>query len=73
MTPRLTVPAGATAHFGVSAGDAANIQRIHETLKARGITLPYVGTDSGIPRFAFFAKHTTKQIDRLLDNIRSIS
>ncbi len=73
----LAVPEGATAHFGVSAGNAANMRRIHETLKARGILLPYVGTYSGIPpegvlRFAAFANHTTAQIDRLLDELRSI-
>lgn len=73
----LAVPEGATANFGVVAGDAANMQRIHETLKARGILLPYVGTYSGIPpegvlRFAVFANHTTAQIDRLLDELRSI-
>ena len=73
----LAVPEGATAHFGVSAGDAANMQRIHETLKTRGIMVPYVGTYSGIPpegvlRFAVFANHTTAQLDRLLDELRSI-
>ena len=73
----LTVPGGATAHFGVSTGDAANMRRIHETLKARGIMVPYVGTYSGIPpegvlRFAVFANHTTAQLDRLLAALRSI-
>ena len=73
----LVVPEGGTAHFGVSAGDAANMQRIHETLKARGIMVPYVGTYSGIPpegvlRFAVFANHTTTQLDRLLEELRSI-
>ncbi len=72
----LVVPEGATVQFGVTAGDAANMQRIHETLKARGILLPYIGTYSGIPpegvlRFAVFANHTTAQIDRLLDELRS--
>ena len=73
----LAAPVGATAHFGVSTGDAENMRRIHETLKARGILLPYVGTYGGIPpegvlRFAVFANHTTAQIDRLLDELRSI-
>ena len=73
----LTVPEGATAHFGVVAGDAKNMRRIHETLKARGIMLPYVAAYSGIPpegvlRFAVFANHTTAQLDRLLDELRSI-
>jgi 7-keto-8-aminopelargonate synthetase-like enzyme len=73
----LTVPDGATAHFGVVAGDGANMRRIHETLKARRIMLPYVAAYSGIPpegvlRFAVFANHTTAQLDRLLDELRSI-
>ena len=73
----LTVPDGATANFGVSASNAENMLRIHEILKTRGIMLPYVGTYSGIPpegvlRFAVFANHTAAQIDRLLDELRSI-
>ena len=73
----LTVPAGDTANFGVSAGDAANMKRIHEALKARGILLPYVGSYSGLPpegvlRFAVFATHTETQLDRLLDELRSV-
>jgi 7-keto-8-aminopelargonate synthetase-like enzyme len=73
----LTVPDGATAHFAVSAGDAANMRRIHEALKARRIMVPYVGAYSGIPpegvlRFAVFANHTPEQIDRLLTALREI-
>jgi glycine C-acetyltransferase/8-amino-7-oxononanoate synthase len=73
----LTVPEGATAHFGITVGDAANMRRIHETLKAQRIMLPYVAAYSGIPpegvlRFAVFANHTTEQIDRLLDELRPI-
>ena len=73
----LTVPEGATANFGVVAGGAANMRRIHETLKARGILLPYVGAYSGIPpegvlRFAVFANHSLAQIDRLLEELRTI-
>ena len=73
----LAVPEGATANFGVSTGDAAHMQHIHETLKARGIMLPYVGTYSGIPpqgvlRFAVFASHTPGQINRLLEELRTI-
>jgi 7-keto-8-aminopelargonate synthetase-like enzyme len=73
----LTPPDGVTANFGVGVGDAANMRRIHETLKAREIMLPYVGSYSGIPpegilRFAVFANHTPEQIDRLLDELRTI-
>jgi len=73
----LNPPEGATANFGVGAGDAVNMRRIHETLKAREIMLPYVGSYSGIPpegilRFAVFANHTPEQIDRLLDELRAI-
>ena len=71
------MPEGATANLGVVAGDAANMGRIHEALKARGIMVPYLGSYSGIPpegvlRFAVFADHTAEQIDRLLTELRSI-
>lgn len=73
----LTIPEGTTANVGVVAGNAANMQRIHAALKARGIMVPYFGTYSGIPpegvlRFAVFANHTDAQIDRLLAELRSI-
>jgi 8-amino-7-oxononanoate synthase len=73
----LTVPEGDTANFGVTIGDPANMKRIHETLKKRGIMLPYVGTYSGLPpegvlRFAIFAPHTTEQLDRLLAELRAV-
>jgi 8-amino-7-oxononanoate synthase len=73
----LIVPAGAAAHFGLSAGDAANMRRIHHSLKDRGILLPYMDAYSGIPpegllRFAVFANHTNAQIDRLLGELASL-
>ena len=73
----LNPPEGTTANFGVGAGDAANMRRIHETLKAREIMVPYVGAYSGIPpegvlRFAVFANHTPDHIDCLLDELRAI-
>jgi 7-keto-8-aminopelargonate synthetase-like enzyme len=73
----LAVPESGTAHFGVTAGSAANMQRIHDALKSRGIMLPYVSAYTGIPpegvlRFAVFANHTAAQIDRLLDELRAI-
>jgi 8-amino-7-oxononanoate synthase len=67
----LTVPDGATANFGVSIRDAANMRRIHEALKARGVFVPYVKAYAGIPpqgvlRFAVFANHTQAQLERLI-------
>lgn len=73
----LAVPDGTAANCGVSVGDAANMLRIHETLKARGIMLPYLKAYSGIPvegllRFAVFANHTATQIDHLLGVLRAV-
>jgi len=73
----LTVPDGETAHFGVSIGDAKHMRSMYESLRERGIMLPYVATYSGIPadgilRFAVFANHTTQQIDRLLDELKRL-
>ena len=73
----LTVPPGATAHFGVSVGGAENMRRVHEALKARGILLPYMGSYSGIPpegvlRFAVFANHSPEQLDRLVAELRTL-
>ncbi|MHC1769820.1 MAG: aminotransferase class I/II-fold pyridoxal phosphate-dependent enzyme [Verrucomicrobiia bacterium] len=69
------VPDSPAAHFGLSIGDAANMRRIHSTLKAGGILLPYIKAYPGIPaegalRFAVFADHTTEQVDRLIDELR---
>lgn len=73
----VAAPEGGTAHFGVAAGDAANMQRIHEELKTRRIMVPHVGAYSGLPpagvlRFAVFATHTTSDLDHLLDELRTI-
>jgi 7-keto-8-aminopelargonate synthetase-like enzyme len=73
----LTVPESATAHLGVTVGDAANMQRIHHELAQRRIMVPYVGEYTGLPaggvlRFAVFATHTTAQIDFLHRELRSI-
>lgn len=73
----LTVPDGDTANFGVTIGDPTYMKHIHETLKSRGIVLPYVGTYSGLPpegvlRFAIFATHTSEQLDRLLAGLRAV-
>jgi len=73
----LNVPEGAAAQVGIRIGDAANMMRIHQELKARGILVPYFGTYSGLPpegvlRFAVFATHTQDQIGRLLAALRSL-
>lgn len=72
----LSVPDGRTAVFGVSIGSAENMQRIHETLKARRILVPYMGAYSGTPpqgilRFAVFANHSEEQIGQLISEIRA--
>lgn len=73
----LTIPAGAAANFGVGVGEAANMRRIHEALKARGILLPYVNAYAGIPpagllRFAVCARHSAAQLDRLLAELGAL-
>jgi 8-amino-7-oxononanoate synthase len=73
----LAVPEGVTANFGISVGDAENMRRIHEALKAGGIMLPYVTAYAGVPpegllRFAVFANHSTAQIDRLVAELRAL-
>ena len=73
----LDVPEGRTAHFGFQVGDAAEMRRIHEGLRSRGILLPYFTAYSGVPsdgllRVAVFANHTFDQIDRLVSEFRSL-
>ena len=73
----MDAPEGASANFGVSAGDATTMRHIHETLKSRGIMLPYLETYSGILaegllRFAVFANHSDAQIDQLLGELRDL-
>ena len=73
----LAVPEGATANFGIGIGNAANMRRIHETLKARGILVPYIGAYAGVPkkgllRFAVFANHTSAHLDRLIAELRAV-
>lgn len=72
-----TLPPGQAANFGATTHNAAQMQHIHETLKTRGILLPYVAKYSGIPpegvlRVAVFANHQPEQIDKLLTEIRTI-
>jgi len=71
------VPEGRTAHFGLSLGTTENMRRIYESLKARGILVPYLASYSGTPsqgllRFAVFATHTPAQIDQLLNALREV-
>jgi 7-keto-8-aminopelargonate synthetase-like enzyme len=73
----IAVPDGATANFGVAIGDAANMRRVHETLRAKRVMVPYVTAYTGVPpegllRFAVFANHTPEQVDRLVDELGSI-
>jgi 8-amino-7-oxononanoate synthase len=73
----LAAPEGATAHLGLKVGNARDMRRIHEELKARGIMLPYIASYSGssadgLLRFAVFATHTTKQIAHLLAELRTL-
>lgn len=73
----LRVPGGAAAHFGVSIGGASEMARIHESLKLRGVLLPYVGAYAGIPnegvlRFAVFANHSKSQIDQLIQELKNL-
>ena len=72
----LIIPTGCSAHFGISTGDAPQMQRMHQSLLDRGIFLPYVGAYAGIPpegllRIAIFADHTIPQLERLLIELES--
>lgn len=73
----LQPPPGRSAHFGVALEKAETMRGIYETLKSRGILLPYIAAYSGIPpqgilRFAVFANHTPAQIDHLLSELGSL-
>jgi 8-amino-7-oxononanoate synthase len=73
----LTVAAGPTANFGVRIGCAADMRRIHQALRTRGIFLPYFSAYSGVSgeglmRFAVFADHTPEQLDHLLAELKAV-
>lgn len=73
----LPAPRGNTAHFGITIGDGANMARIHQSLKQRGIWVPYMRAYSGIPaegvlRFAVFATHSHGQLSRLVSELASL-
>ncbi len=58
----------------LTVGTAENMQRIHATLRERGILIPYMPTYSGLGpagalRLAVFATHTEVMLTRLLDEL----
>lgn len=55
-------------------GSAAHMQQVHQSLRDRGILVPYLPTYTGIGpagalRVAVFASHTTQMLDRLVDDL----
>ena len=73
----LAVEDGPSANFAVEVGDAANMRRIHEDLKAAGFLVPYVPAYSGLGpagalRFAVCALHTPEMIEGLIQALRQI-
>ena len=73
----LAVEDGPSANFSVPVGDAANMRRIHEELKAAGFIVPYVASYAGLGppgalRFAVCAMHTGEMIESLLASLRKI-
>ncbi len=58
-------------------GDAANMQRIQQSLMQRDIAIAYIKSYSGVGpqgalRIAVFANHTTAMIDRLIEELRRL-
>jgi 7-keto-8-aminopelargonate synthetase-like enzyme len=73
----LPVEDGPSANFSVEIGDAANMRRIHQELKALGFIVPYVAAYAGLGpqgalRFAVCALHTPEMIENLLAALRKI-
>jgi 7-keto-8-aminopelargonate synthetase-like enzyme len=62
--------------IGVTVGNADNMRRIHQELKAAGILLPYStysgAGKEGTLRIAVFATHTDEMLDRLLAELRRV-
>jgi 7-keto-8-aminopelargonate synthetase-like enzyme len=62
--------------IGLSIGNADNMRRIHQELKAAGILLPYStyggSGKEGILRLAVFATHSEEMLDRLLGELARI-
>jgi len=63
--------------IGVTIGNADNMRRIHQDLKAAGILLPYStysgAGKEGVLRIAVFATHTDEMLDRLLAELRRVA
>ena len=58
-------------------GSTEQMQRIHQTLKDRGLIVPYVSGYSGVGpegvlRIAVFATHTAAMIHQLLDELHRV-
>jgi 8-amino-7-oxononanoate synthase len=73
----LAVEDGPAANFSLEVGHAANMQRIHQELKATGFIVPYVAAYAGLGpegamRFAVCALHTPEMIDGLLAALRKV-
>ena len=67
----LTVPEVPSAHVGIAIGNAANMRRIHASLREEGFIVPvsaaYPGVGpEGVMRFAACSMHTSEMIDALL-------
>jgi 7-keto-8-aminopelargonate synthetase-like enzyme len=63
--------------IGVTVGNADNMRRIHQELKAVGIILPYStysgAGKEGTLRIAVFATHTDEMLDRLLAELQRVA
>ncbi|MEX2213006.1 MAG: pyridoxal phosphate-dependent aminotransferase family protein [Phycisphaeraceae bacterium] len=58
-------------------GDAANMRRIQDALKDRGVIIAYIEHYSGVGpegclRIAVFANHTQAMLDRLIDGLAAV-
>ncbi|MDZ4288383.1 MAG: pyridoxal phosphate-dependent aminotransferase family protein [Prosthecobacter sp.] len=73
----LEVPDTPAAQTGVVIGDAANMKRLHQELRQRGILVPHLAAYSGlgpegVMRFAVFSTHTPEMIDELLTTLKPL-
>jgi len=71
----LPVEDAPSANFSAEIGDAANMRRLHQELKAAGFLVPYVAAYAGVGpqgamRFAVCALHTPEMIESLLAGLR---
>lgn len=68
------VPPGTVPIFALRLGDAANMQRIQQTLRDRGVMIAYFpryagSGEHGVLRLAVFATHTPGMIEHLVDEL----